>query len=149
VLSSSELDYELDFRKKVSTILNFDELLRLWQVARTRRLLMNVIMVAIFVVIPFLWLYAELKLGRIARICLGLLSVVSVAILTYSFGQLGPAYESEWHRNSIKVAADLLAKGETNRVQAALDSYNSVVPTSSTFRASEAMWHVLKQAQTH
>jgi hypothetical protein len=62
--------------------------------------------------------------------------------------QLAADHERSWHRNSIKAASDLLASGETKRVQQALHAYNTTVATASTFRASEAMWHALKHDGT-
>jgi len=92
-----------------------------------------------FLVVPIVWLYAEFKLGRPARICLGVLSLVTVGLVTYSACSMFRHYESAWHRASIRDAADLLRKGETRPVQEALDQYNSMVATGSTFRASEKM----------
>ena len=98
----------------------------------------------VLILIPLTWLYAEFKFGRSARLSLGLLSIVVTAFVTYSFGLLSQDNERAWHRNSIKAASDFLAKGDTYRVQRAFDAYNTTVATSSTFRASEAMWHALK-----
>ena len=110
--------------------------------------MMSVIILA-FAAILVVWVYAEFKLGRNARLVFGVLSIGGAVLLTYSIAQLSPVYESAWHRSSIKAAAELLAHGETNRVQEAFATYNSMVATASTFRASEEMWHVLKHDATH
>jgi hypothetical protein len=92
-----------------------------------------------FLLVPIVWLYAEFRLGRTARICLGVLSLCTVGLVTYSVCGVYRHYENAWHRNSIRDAAALLRKGDTRRVQEAMDQYNSMVVTGSTFRASEKM----------
>ena len=98
----------------------------------------------ILLVVPIIWLYAEFKLSRGVRVALGLLSLVTVGILTYSVSGVFRFYESAWHRTSIRDAADLLRKGDTNAVLHAFDTYTSVVATGSTFRASEKMMQSLR-----
>jgi hypothetical protein len=102
-----------------------------------------------FLAIPIIWLYAELKLGRRARITLGLLSMICIVFLTNSFWESTVFYERAWHRNSIRDADYLLKQGQTNIVISAFDAYNSIVATNSTFRASEQMMHILQKARNN
>jgi hypothetical protein len=102
------------------------------------------LLAVVFLIVPIVWLYAEFKLGRTTRICLGLLSLVAVGLVTYSVCSVFRVYESAWHRTSIRDAAELLRKGDTNRVQRAFDTYNSMVVTGSTFRASEKMMQTFR-----
>lgn len=108
---------------------------------------MNVFVVIPIALIPIFWLYAEFKLGRAARVSFGFLSIVVAVFLTCLFSQFTSEYERAWNRSSIKLAEELLAKGETNHVQRAFNAYNTIIATGSTFRASEKMWHVLKSEQ--
>jgi hypothetical protein len=102
----------------------------------------------ILVVIPIVWIYAEFNWSRRVRVALGLLSLVIVGLVMYSVSGVARFYESAWHRTSIRDAAALLRKGDTNAVLRAFDAYNSVVTTGSTFRASERMMQSLRH-DTH
>jgi hypothetical protein len=99
----------------------------------------------LLILIQIVWLYAELKRGRIARISLGVLSIVSTGFLIQALDQIPRAYESAMHRGSIKAAEEQLRRGETNEVLKAFNAYNAIAATGSTFEASEAMWKILKQ----
>jgi hypothetical protein len=110
---------------------------------------MNIIVLPLILVIPVIWLYAEFKLGRRARIILGLISILCTGFLIYAFCQVKPFYESAWHRNSIRDAERLLMQGQTNMVISAFETYNSISATDSTFRASEQMMHILEHGQTN
>src|SRR5277367_4054219 len=98
---------------------------------------MNIIILPLILVALIFWLYAELKLGRRARIILGFVSILSNCFLVYAFCQIKPFYESAWHRNSIRDAESLLKQGQTNIVISAFETYSSIAATNSTFRASE------------
>jgi hypothetical protein len=54
-----------------------------------------------------------------------------------------PSYERKFHKNSIRLSGELLAKGETQRVQQAISIYTNVAATSTTYRAAMKMWDVL------
>ena len=106
---------------------------------------MNIIILPLILAAFGFWLYAEFKLGRGARIILGLISIVCDGFLVYAVCQIRPFYESAWHRNSIRDATALLKQGQTNAVISAFETYTSVAATGSTFRASEQMMHTLSQ----
>ena len=110
---------------------------------------MNVIILPLVLAVPLVWLYAEFKLGRPARITLGLVSILCSGLLVYAFCQVKPFYESAWHRNSIRDAGRLLKQGQTNIVIAAFDDYSSIAATSTTFKASEHLMHALERGQTN
>jgi hypothetical protein len=110
---------------------------------------MNVIILPLILAVPIIWLYAEFKLGRLARITLGIISMVCSGFLIYGFCQVKPFYESAWHRNSIRDAESLLKQGQTSSVITAFDAYNSIAATGSTFRASEHLMHALECGQTN
>jgi hypothetical protein len=112
------------------------------------RLNMSIIVLPLILVVLVLWFYAEFKLGRRARIILGLIVMLCSGFLVYAFCQVRPFYESSWHRNSIRDAESLLKQGQTNLVISAFETYTSIAATDSTFRASERMMHVLESGQT-
>jgi hypothetical protein len=99
--------------------------------------------------VAVLWLYAEFKLGRRARVILGLLAMLCTGILVFALCQVRPFYESAWHRGSIRDAERLLKQGQTNLVITAFETYGRIAATNSTFRASEGMMHVFKRGQTN
>ena len=101
----------------------------------------------LFLVIPIVWLYAEFKFGRRARITFGLVSMVCIVLLTNCFWEPTVFYERAWHRNSIRDADFLLKHGQTNIVISAFDTYGNIAATNSTFRASEQMMHILRSAR--
>jgi len=110
---------------------------------------MNIIILPLVLAVAIFWLYAEFKLGRRARVILGLVAMLCAGFLVYAFCQVKPFYESAWHRNSIRDAESLLKQGQTNIVIRAFENYSSIAATDSTFRASERMMHDLKSGQTN
>lgn len=108
---------------------------------------MNIIIFPLVLIIPLIWLYAEFKLGRWARIVFGFTSIFCSCFLVYAFSQIKPFYESGWHRNSIRDAEVLLKQGQTNVVISAFETYSSIAATDSTFRASERLMHILSAAK--
>jgi hypothetical protein len=102
-----------------------------------------------FFVFPALWLYAEFKQRRTARISLGLASIISIAFIIAQLDRILPTYESQVHRSSLKLTGDLLAKGETDRVQQAIEAYNGQASTGSTYNAAFEMWYVLNHGPRH
>ena len=94
-------------------------------------------------VFPVFWLYAEFKRGRAARISLGIASIISIAFVIYQLGGTIPAHESTMHSSSLRLAGQLMATGETTRVQQAIEAYNGEASTSSTYGAAMEMWYVL------
>jgi hypothetical protein len=54
-----------------------------------------------------------------------------------------PSYERKIHNSSLRLSGELLAKGETQRVQQAISTYTNVAATSTTYRAAMKMWDVL------
>ena len=98
---------------------------------------MNVIIFPLVLIIPIIWLYAEFKLGRQARIAFGFASIFCSCFLIDAFCRVKPFYESSWHRNSIRDAEVLLKQGQTNVVISAFETCSRIAATDSTFRASE------------
>lgn len=105
--------------------------------------------VLFLLVFPALWLYAEFKQGRAARISLGIASIISIAFIIYQLGRVIPTHESTLHSSSIKLAGQLMATGETTRVQQAIEAYNGEASTSSTYSAVVEMWYVLNHGPRH
>ena len=126
-----------------------NELQTCGRIIGSKNVKINVIVFPLILAIPIIWLYAEFKLGRRARIILGLISMLSSGFLIYAFCQVKPFYESHWHRNSIRDAERLLVQGQTNVVISAFETYSSISATDSTFRASEQMMHILERGQTN
>ena len=110
---------------------------------------MSIIIFPLILVVWVLWLYAEFKLGRRARVIFGLIAILYSGFLVYAFCQIRPFYESAWHRNSIRDATVLLKQGQTNVVISAFETYSSIATTDSTFRASEQMMHIFRDARNH
>ena len=88
------------------------------------------------------WIYAERRLRVGARIGGGMLCIVLVAFGAY-FSAVHLPSERLAHRSSLRLTAELLSKGETQRVEQALGVYNSIAATSTTYRAAMEMWDVL------
>ena len=90
-----------------------------------------------------LWVYAEVKLKRAARILSGLAAISCAAVLSWHLAGFIPDIERSQNRSSLRLAGELLATGETQRVQQAIQTYNSIAATGSTYRASMEMWDAL------
>ena len=110
---------------------------------------MNIIVLPLILAVWIVWLYAEIKLGRRARIIFGLIAMLCSGLLVFAFCHVKPFYESAWHRNSIRDAEILLKQGQTNVVISAFETYSSIATTDSTFRASEQMMHIFRDARNH
>ena len=83
-----------------------------------------------------LWIHAELRLGRWARITSGVVCLLVAIYLTFSLSRVGPRYERDFHRFALKRAEQCLANGETQRVEEALYRYNTIAATGDTYRAA-------------
>jgi hypothetical protein len=103
----------------------------------------------ILLAVPALWLYAEFKLGRAARICFGIASVASIAFVASELQSIVPIQESVLHGSSLKLAGELMASGQAVRVQQAIDAYNGQASTGSTYSAASEMWDVLNHGPRH
>jgi hypothetical protein len=110
---------------------------------------MNIVVLPLILAVLIIWLYAEFKLERRARIVFGFIAMLCGGFLIYAFCQIKLFYESAWHRNSIRDAEALLKQGQTNIVISAFETYTSIAKTNSTFRASEQMMHILERGQTN
>jgi hypothetical protein len=103
----------------------------------------------VLLAVPAFWLYAEFKLGRAARICLGIASIISIAFVASELSSIMPIEESVLHGSSLKLAGQLMASGQTVRVQQAIDAYNGQASTGSTYSAAGEMWDVLNHGSKH
>lgn len=91
-----------------------------------------------------LWLIAEdASSRRVVRMGLGCLAMAAVAVLAYSFARFAPVIESEGIRSSLRLAEQLMSRGDTQRVQQAIHAYNRTASSASTYQASSELWHVL------
>ena len=100
--------------------------------------------VLVFLVVFSAWIYAERKQRFGSRLGLGLASMVAIAFTSYWMGQVIPNYESSFHRRSLQRIGELLAKGETQRVQRAVQVYNTIATNRTmTYRASMELLHAL------
>lgn len=105
----------------------------------------HVYMMLLFVisfVALFFWLYAEKKLGVNARVAAGLACMVLVGYSVYVLATIIPKYERSFTRSSMRLAGELMSKGETQRVEEAVAAYNGAA-SNNTYRASMQMWNVL------
>ena len=100
----------------------------------------------VFLGILIFWLYAECKLNRAIRIIGGLGCIILVAVSAHLVTMIIPHYESSFHRRSIKKSSELIANGDTQRVQQAFQLYNAIATNNdSAYRASMEMWQALNQ----
>jgi hypothetical protein len=90
-----------------------------------------------------LWIYAERRLGLTARVAAGIAFLVLTGLICYFLAGIIPRYESTFHRSSLRLAGELTAKGETQRVLQAVQAYNRVASTGTTYCASMEMWYIL------
>lgn len=99
------------------------------------------VQIALLILIPLLalWVQAERRWGMPARVGLGVASIVATAMLTYELARFGPRHESRFHRTSLQLVGELIAVGDTQRVQEVIATYNAVAATNSTYRASMEM----------
>jgi hypothetical protein len=91
----------------------------------------------------FFWIYAENRLGCGYRIVGGVISMVIIAYTANFTALIIPHYESTFYRSSMRLASELISKGEPKRVEQAIQAYNTTATTDSTYRASMEMWSVL------
>jgi ketol-acid reductoisomerase len=92
-------------------------------------------------------LFAECRLSKSWRICSGILALIATGFASYYTAGFIPELESFRHRHAMKHMADALSVGDTNRVEQAVQTYNAVASTGSTYRASSDMLKVLNQDQ--
>ena len=101
--------------------------------------------IAPFILLPLLalWIYAERRLGVVARIGVGLALMIACTVIAHEFAMFIPRYERTFHRSSLRLADELIARGETQRVHQAVQAYTSIAATGTTYGASMEMWRVL------
>ncbi len=93
----------------------------------------------------FVWLYAERKLGLNLRVLSGLACIALTGFACYFLAKYIPRYESQFHRSSIRLAGEMIEKGQTQRVQDAVRAYNTLATNGTTYGAAMEMWRVLNQ----
>ena len=60
-------------------------------------------------------------------------------------GHVGISYEHRLHRNDMKKMEQVLTKGDNTTVLRALQTYNSIAATGSTYRAASEMSDILNE----
>jgi len=93
----------------------------------------------------FFWLYAERRLGLNARVLSGLACIALTGFACHFLAKYIPRYESRIHQSSIRLAGEMIEKGQTQRVQEAMRAYNNVATNGTTYGAAIQMWRVLNQ----
>jgi hypothetical protein len=102
-----------------------------------------VLIIALFIA----WLFAEFRAGRLARISLGILSIIGAVAISHS---TIPGFERAYHRESLRELGQLAAHGDFQRVQQALSIYNDTAGTDgSTYTAAKKMYHVVSPKPKH
>lgn len=66
------------------------------------------------------WIYAEVRLKRAARISFGLAVISCAAIVSWRLAGFIPDIEQGHTWSSLRLASEVLATGETQRVQQAI-----------------------------
>ena len=105
------------------------------------------ILLLLLVLSLIVWIYAEQRLSLVARISSGAICILLLGGNCYFIASVGPNYESKFHKRSIQLSGELIAKGETQRVQQAFSIYTNIAATGTTYRAAMQMWEVLSQGQ--
>lgn len=98
-----------------------------------------------FIALAF-WIHAERRLGIVARVCGGLAFMLSVAGCVYVFSGIIPKYERSLHRACMRLSGELIAKGESQKVEQAINTYNGIAANGSTYQAAMEMWKLLNQS---
>jgi hypothetical protein len=83
------------------------------------------LVLSLLLVLPIAWLFAELKLGRTARITLGIISLIWVGFCVAAFIGVTTTFQyNSWYGNTTKDLVDesvrQLEMGNTNQVLRAL-----------------------------
>ena len=105
------------------------------------------ILLLLLVLSLIVWIYAEQRLSLVARFSSGAICILLHRENCYFIASVGPNYESKFHKRSIQLSGELIAKGETQRVQQAFSIYTNIAATGTTYRAAMQMWEVLSQGQ--
>jgi hypothetical protein len=105
------------------------------------------ILLLLLVLSLIVWIYAERRLSLVARISSGAICILLLGGNCYFVTSVGPNYESKFHKRSIQLSGELIAKGEIQRVQQAFSNYTNSVATDTTYHASKQMWEFLNQGQ--
>ncbi len=103
---------------------------------------------AVLLLVAFgFWGLAESRYTFRIRVGAGLALVASACLTLHVLVGIGSGYERDFHRSSIRLSGELLAKGQTQRVAEAIRDYNAAVATGSTYRAAVAMWESLNRKE--
>ncbi len=102
---------------------------------------MEVLAIAGLILLLVLWIVAECKMGRGARISCGLLAIVGVAGFAYFLSSqitlIIPRYESDFHRMSMRGLEALIKEGHPDWVAQAIEVYNREIQRgASTHKAA-------------
>src|SRR5687767_12876457 len=94
-----------------------------------------------FILLPLLvlWVYVERRCGFAARIGAALALMIACSVIAHEFAMFIPRYERSFHRRSLNLATQLTANGETQKVHQALQTYDTIAATGTTYRASMEM----------
>lgn len=101
------------------------------------------IFIVIFILALAFWIYAERKLGLSVRVWAGLACMAFLGLACTFVANVIPSYERSFHTRSIQLSGELIARGETLRVQQAIGTYTNLAATGTTYGAAMRMWEVL------
>jgi hypothetical protein len=103
-----------------------------------------------FLVIFGFWIYAEHKrIHVLARIGGGLACMAFIWQATSAASHIIPAYEHSFHKSAMQQMELALTNGDTQTVLRALNTYNGIAATGTTYQAAMQMNHVLYESQKH
>ena len=101
----------------------------------------------LFILMPLValccWIYAEKRAGFAARFVTGIVCIALNAGAWQAITNIGHNYESDFHRSSMRLASKLIYEGNTMRVHQAIQAYDRIASTGTTYAASMEMWYVL------
>jgi hypothetical protein len=98
------------------------------------------IFVVIFLLMFSFWIFAEKqKLHFFARFGSGLACMTFVGLAIDFVGHIGPSYESNFHRVDMLRMEQAITNGDTQSVFQALEAYNRIAATGSTYQAAMQM----------
>ena len=89
------------------------------------------------------WGHAESHYGVRTRIAAGIALVASTCLAVLSLSEVARTYDA--HRSAMRLSGQMLSRGQTQRVAQAIQEYNAVATTDSTYRAAVTMWKSLNE----
>jgi hypothetical protein len=100
-----------------------------------------ILLFLIFLIFPVAWLISEFKAKPLARVALGLVSMIVVAIISCQLALLKPESEKKYLHDSMVRLHELLRQGKSDKVEKGFSAYDEEIKAGrGQYRASQEMW---------